>query len=293
MVFLQVLINGLFLGGVYALISLGLTLIFGVVRVINFAHGEILMISMYASFFCFSVLGLNPYLSLIIVIPGMFLVGMLIDQVIIRPIRNAPSYMQIFATVGLSVVLINLALVFFSGDYRSINLAFAKQVVHMGDIGISLSRLIVFISAIAVAWLVWLFLDRTDMGKQIRAIAQDRDAARLMGINPNKIYMITFGIGSAMVGLAGGLIMPLYYVFPSVGAYFVLTAFVVVVLGGLGNMVGALLGGLIIGVIDSLSGYYLDPALKEMVYFLVFLGVLLFRPSGLMGMIGAEEMGMK
>ena len=293
MVLLQVLINGLFLGGVYALISLGLTLIFGVIRVINFAHGEILMISMYASFFCFSVLGLNPYLSLIIVIPGMFLVGMLIDQVIIRPIRNAPSYMQIFATVGLSVVLINLALVFFSGDYRSINLAFAKQVVHMGDIGISLSRFIVFVSAIAVAWLVWLFLDKTDMGKQIRAIAQDRDAARLMGINPNKIYMITFGIGSAMVGLAGGLIMPLYYVFPSVGAYFVLTAFVVVVLGGLGNMVGALLGGLIIGVIDSLSGYYLDPALKEMVYFVVFLGVLLFRPSGLMGMIGAEEMGMK
>lgn len=293
MVFLQVLINGLFLGGVYALISLGLTLIFGVIRVINFAHGEILMISMYASFFCFSVLGLNPYLSLIIVIPGMFLVGVLIDQVIIRPIRNAPSYMQIFATVGLSVVLINLALVFFSGDYRSINLAFAKQVVHMGDIGISLSRFIVFVSAIAVAWLVWLFLDKTDMGKQIRAIAQDRDAARLMGINPNKIYMITFGIGSAMVGLAGGLIMPLYYVFPSVGAYFVLTAFVVVVLGGLGNMVGALLGGLIIGVIDSLSGYYLDPALKEMVYFVVFLGVLLFRPSGLMGMIGAEEMGMK
>ncbi|MBU4567097.1 MAG: branched-chain amino acid ABC transporter permease [Desulfarculus sp.] len=293
MVFLQVLINGLFLGGVYALISLGLTLIFGVIRVINFAHGEILMISMYASFFCFSILGLNPYLSLIIVIPGMFLVGVLIDQVIIRPIRNAPSYMQIFATVGLSVVLINLALVFFSGDYRSINLAFAKQVVHMGDIGISLSRFIVFISAIAVAWLVWLFLDKTDMGKQIRAIAQDRDAARLMGINPNKIYMITFGIGSAMVGLAGGLIMPLYYVFPSVGAYFVLTAFVVVVLGGLGNMVGALLGGLIIGVIDSLSGFYLDPALKEMVYFLVFLGVLLFRPSGLMGMIGAEEMGLK
>ena len=148
-------------------------------------------------------------------------------------------------------------------------------------------------SSIAVAWLVWLFLDKTDLGKQIRAIAQDRDASRLMGINPNKIYMITFGLGSAMVGLAGGLIMPLYYVFPSVGGYFVLTAFVVVVLGGLGNMVGALLGGLIIGVIDSLSGYYIDPALKEMVYFVVFLLVLLFRPSGLMGVIGAEEMGLK
>lgn len=293
MVLLQVLINGLFLGGVYALISLGLTLIFGVIRVINFAHGEILMISMYASYFCFSLLGLNPYLSLVIIIPGMFLVGMFVDQVIIRPIRNAPSYMQIFATVGLSVVLINLALVLFSGDYHSINLAFAKQVVHVGGLGISLARFIVFVAAIAVAWLVWLFLGKTDMGKQIRAIAQDRDAARLMGINPNKIYMITFGIGSAMVGLAGGLIMPLYYVFPSVGAYFVLTAFVVVVLGGLGNMVGALLGGLIIGVIDSLSGYYIDPALQEVVYFVVFLLVLLFRPSGLMGMIGAEEMGMK
>lgn len=293
MILLQVLINGLFLGGVYALISLGLTLIFGVVRVINFAHGEILMISMYVSYFCFSQLGLNPYLSLIIVIPAMFLMGILVDQVIIRPIRNAPSYMQIFATVGLSVVLINLALVFFSGDYRSINLAFAKQVIHAGDLSISLARLTVFLASIAVAWGFWLFLGKTDLGKQIRAIAQDRDAARLMGINPNMIYMITFGLGSAMVGLAGGLIMPLYYVFPSVGAYFVLTAFVVVVLGGLGNMVGALLGGLIIGVIDSLSGYYIEPALKEMVYFIVFLLVLLFRPSGLMGMIGSEEMGLK
>lgn len=293
MVLLQVLINGLLLGGVYALISLGLTLIFGVIRIINFAHGEILMLSMYLSYFCFAMLGLNPYVSLLIVIPVMFIAGVLVDQVIIRPIRNAPSYMQIFATVGLSVVLINLALAVFTGDYRSINLPFSREVMHIGPLTLSYARLIVFAAAIAVSWLLFLFLGKTDLGKQIRAIAQDRVAARLMGIDPNKIYLITFGLGCALVGLAGGLIIPLYYVFPSVGAYFVLTAFVVVVLGGLGNMMGALLGGMIIGIIDSLSGYYIDPALKEMVYFIVFLLVLLFRPSGLLGMIGAEEMGLK
>jgi len=293
MVLLQVLINGLFLGGVYVLISLGLTLIFGVIRVINFAHGEILMISMYLSYFCFSMLALNPYVSLVIVLPVMFIAGVLIDQVIIRPLRNAPSYMQIFATVGLSVVLINLALALFSGDYRSINIAFSREILHIGPISLSYARMIVFVAAIGVAWLLYLFLNRTDLGKQIRAIAQDRDAVRLMGIDPNKLYLITFGLGCALVGLAGGLILPLYYVFPSVGAYFVLTAFVVVVLGGLGNMMGALIGGLIIGIIDSLSGYYIDPALKEMVYFTVFLLVLIFRPSGLMGVAGAEEMGLK
>ncbi len=293
MVLLQVLINGLFLGGVYVLISLGLTLIFGVIRVINFAHGEILMISMYLSYFCFSTLALNPYVSLVIVLPVMFIAGVLIDQVIIRPLRNAPSYMQIFATVGLSVVLINLALALFSGDYRSINMAFSREILHIGPISLSYARMIVFVAAIGVAWLLYLFLNRTDLGKQIRAIAQDRDAVRLMGIDPNKLYLITFGLGCALVGLAGGLILPLYYVFPSVGAYFVLTAFVVVVLGGLGNMMGALIGGLIIGMIDSLSGYYIDPALKEMIYFIVFLLVLIFRPSGLMGVAGAEEMGLK
>jgi len=293
MILLQVLINGLFLGGLYSLISLGLTLIFGVIRVINFAHGEILMISMYASYFCFSFWGLNSYLSLMLVIPAMFILGVLIDQVVIRPIRQAPAYMQIFATVGLSVLLMNLALVFLGGDYRTLNVGFARKVVQIGPLGISLPRLIIFLASIAVAWLLYLFLNKTDIGKQIRAITQDRDAAKLLGIDPNRIYMITFGLGSALVGLAGGLMMPLYYVFPSVGAYFVLTAFVVVVLGGLGNMMGALLGGLILGLIDSLSGYYINPALKEVVYFIVFLLVLLLKPSGLMGVIGAEEMGLK
>jgi branched-chain amino acid transport system permease protein len=223
----------------------------------------------------------------------MFLIGMGTDQAIIRPLRNAPPYMQIFATVGLSIALMNLALFLFTGDYRAINMPFAKRVIQVGDIHFNYARLIIFLASILASLLLYLFLRNTDVGKQIRAIAQDRTAVKLMGIRLNRIYMITFGIGSALVGLAGGLLTPVYYVFPSVGFYFVLTAFVVVVLGGMGNIMGAFLGGLIIGMVDSLSGYYIEPSLKEVVYYVIFLLVLIFRPSGLLGMVGAEEMGMK
>jgi branched-chain amino acid transport system permease protein len=293
MIFIQILVNGLLLGGIYALISIGLTLIFGVVRVINFAHGEFLMISMYISYYCYSLLGLNPYWSLLINFPLMFVIGMGMDQIIIRPLRNAPAYMQVFATVGLSILLINLVLFIFTGDYRAIDLPFAKKVVQVGGIYLNYPRLIIFSATVLITVLLYLFLKNTDIGKQIRAIAQNRTAARLMGFKLNRIYMITFGIGSGLVGIAGGLITPVYYVYPTVGVYFVLTAFVVVVLGGMGNMIGAFLGGLIIGIVDSLSGYYIDPSLKETVYYVIFVLVLIFRPSGLMGLVGAEEMGMK
>jgi branched-chain amino acid transport system permease protein len=293
MIFIQILVNGLLLGGIYALISIGLTLIFGVVRVINFAHGEFLMISMYISYYCYSLLGLNPYWSLLINFPLMFVIGMGMDQIIIRPLRNAPAYMQVFATVGLSILLINLVLFIFTGDYRAIDLPFAKKVVQVGGIYLNYPRLIIFSATVLITVLLYLFLKNTDIGKQIRAIAQNRTAARLMGFKLNRIYMITFGIGSGLVGIAGGLITTVYYVYPTVGVYFVLTAFVVVVLGGMGNMIGAFLGGLIIGIVDSLSGYYIDPSLKETVYYVIFVLVLIFRPSGLMGLVGAEEMGMK
>jgi len=293
MIFIQILVNGLLLGGIYALISIGLTLIFGVVRVINFAHGEFLMISMYISYYCYSLLGLNPYWSLLINFPLMFVIGMGMDQIIIRPLRNAPAYMQVFATVGLSILLINLFLFIFTGDYRAIDLPFAKKVVQVGGIFLNYPRLIIFSATVLITILIYLFLKNTDVGKQIRAIAQNRTAARLMGFKLNRIYMITFGIGSGLVGIAGGLLTPVYYVYPTVGVYFVLTAFVVVVLGGMGNMIGAFLGGLIIGIVDSLSGYYIDPSLKETVYYVIFVLVLILKPSGLLGLVGAEEMGMK
>jgi branched-chain amino acid transport system permease protein len=293
MILLQLIVNGLLLGGIYALISIGLTLIFGVVRVINFAHGEFLMLSMYITYFSYTFLGMNPYLSLVVGVPLMFFTGMAIDQLIIRPLREAPAYMQVFATVGLSIVLLNLALFLFTGDYQSIHMAFAEKTFHLGSLSLSYAKLIIFFAAILVSVGLFLLLQYTNIGKQIRAIAQDRMAAKLMGINLNRIYMLTFGIGTALVAIAGGLILPVYYVFPSVGVYFVLTAFVVVVLGGMGNMVGALLGGFIIGIADSLSGYYIDPSLKEVVSFIIFLIVLLIRPSGLMGIVGSEEMGLK
>jgi branched-chain amino acid transport system permease protein len=293
MILLQLIVNGLLLGGIYALISIGLTLIFGVVRVINFAHGEFLMLSMYITYFSYTFLGMNPYLSLVVGVPLMFFTGMAIDQLIIRPLRDAPAYMQVFATVGLSIVLLNLALFLFTGDYQSIHMAFAEKTFRLGSLSLSYPKLVIFFSSILVSIGLFLLLQYTNIGKQIRAIAQDRMAAKLMGINLNRIYMLTFGIGTALVAIAGGLILPVYYVFPSVGVYFVLTAFVVVVLGGMGNMVGALLGGFIIGIADSLSGYYIDPSLKEVVSFIIFLIVLLIRPSGLMGIVGSEEMGMK
>ena len=293
MILLQLIVNGLLLGGIYALISIGLTLIFGVVRVINFAHGEFLMLSMYITYFSYTFLGMNPYLSLVVGVPLMFFTGMAIDQLIIRPLRDAPAYMQVFATVGLSIVLLNLALFLFTGDYQSIHMAFAEKTFRLGSLSLSYAKLVIFFSSILVSIGLFLLLQYTNIGKQIRAIAQDRMAAKLMGINLNRIYMLTFAIGTALVAIAGGLILPVYYVFPSVGVYFVLTAFVVVVLGGMGNMVGALLGGFIIGITDSLSGYYIDPSLKEVVSFIIFLIVLLIRPSGLMGIVGSEEMGMK
>ena len=293
MILLQLIVNGLLLGGIYALISIGLTLIFGVVRVINFAHGEFLMLSMYITYFSYAFLGMDPYLSLVVGVPLMFFTGMAIDQLIIRPLRDAPAYMQVFATVGLSIVLLNLALFLFTGDYQSIHMAFAEKTFHLGSLSLSYAKLVIFFSSILVSIGLFLLLQYTNIGKQIRAIAQDRMAAKLMGINLNRIYMLTFAIGTALVAIAGGLILPVYYVFPSVGVYFVLTAFVVVVLGGMGNMVGALLGGFIIGITDSLSGYYIDPSLKEVVSFIIFLIVLLIRPSGLMGIVGSEEMGMK
>ncbi|HWT82008.1 MAG TPA: branched-chain amino acid ABC transporter permease [Candidatus Methylomirabilis sp.] len=288
----QVVVSGILLGGVYALISIGLTLIFGVLRVVNFAHGEFLMIGMYASFWLFHLYALNPYVSLPFVVALLFLVGLVAQFLVIRPILKASASMQIAATVGLSTLLQNLALVTMTANYRSVETTLSKLVLSVGPLVLGLSRLVAFLVALAITGLLFLFLQRTYLGKAIRCTAQDRTAALLMGINIDRVYLVTFAIGSALVGVAGALLMPLYPVFPTVGAYFVLVAFVVVVLGGLGNLTGALLGGFIIGLVEAFSGFYV-PELKEAVYFVVFIIVLLIRPTGLFGVVGAEEVGLK
>jgi len=290
---LQLAINGLTLGGIYALIAIGLTLIFGVVRIINFAQGEFLMIGMFATFWIFSLLKIDPYIALFIFTPLLFLLGVGTERLIIKPILNAPPIAQIFSTFGLSIVLQNGALMFWKSDYRSLETASSNAVLNWGGLMINVPRLVAFLAAVGIVILLYLFLQKTYLGKAMNAVAQDRDAAQLMGVDINKIYMVAFGVGIGLEGLAGALIMPIYATYPTVGFTFGLIAFVVVVLGGLGNMIGAFLGGLIIGLVESFSGFYISPELNTAIYFLIFVLVLIIRPSGLMGIVGAEEMGLK
>lgn len=283
--FLQLLVNGILLGGIYAMISIGLTLIWGVMQIVNFAHGEYLMLGMYSTFWLFQLYGIDPYLSLLIVTPLLFLLGILTQRVVINPILDAPPVAQIFATVGLSVVLQNLALFFWKADYRSVLIADSISNLKFQGLIVSFPRLMAFLITLAMVIALFLFLKRTYLGKALRATAENKQAAQIMGINVGRLYYIALGIGTACVGIAGGILMPMYPVFPAVGGYFVLTAFVVVVLGGMGSMAGAFCGGLIIGVVEAFSGFYLAPALKEVVYFLVFILILVSRPSGLLGKV--------
>ena len=280
---LQLIINGLLLGGIYALISIGLTLIFGVLEIINFAHGEFLMLAMYASFFAFQILGIDPYLSLVIVLPLFFAIGLLAQRIIIQPILNAEPLNQIFTTVGLSLVLQNLALVFFKADFRTIKTAYSTKAFFLGNLIVSFPHLMAFLLALLIIGGLLVFLKTTYIGMAIRALAQQRRAAMLMGIDVNLTYMIAFGIGIACVGGAGAILIPIYYAFPTVGSIFVLVAFVVVILGGYNSLAGALVGGLIIGVVETLSGFFLSPHLKEAVYFSIFIIILFIRPAGLFG----------
>jgi len=280
---IQLIINGLLLGGIYALISIGLTLIFGVLEIINFAHGEFLMLSMYASYWLFQLFGVDPYLSLLMVIPVFFLIGLAVQRVIIQPIINAPPLNQIFATVGLSLVLQNVALFFWKADYRTVRTAYSALSLKTSGLMISFPRLVAFVLALGLISILLIFLKRTYTGKAIRALAQERRAATLMGINIYRTYQIAFGIGIACVGAAGAMLIPIYYAFPTVGALFVLIAFVVVVLGGYNSLTGALIGGLIIGIVEAFSGFFLSPHLKEAIYFVMFILILVFRPTGLFG----------
>jgi branched-chain amino acid transport system permease protein len=280
---LQLIINGLLLGGMYALISIGLTLIFGVLEIINFAHGEFLMLGMYASYWLFQLYGIDPYLSLLIILPLFFFVGLAVQRMAIQPILTAPALNQIFMTVGLSMVLQNVALFFWTADYRTVKTAYSSVTLKTSGLLISFPRLVAFLLAIGTIVALLIFLKKTYTGKAIRALAQERKAAMLMGINVNRTYQIAFGIGIACVGAAGAMLIPVYFVFPTVGTLFVLIAFVVVILGGYNSLIGALVGGLMIGVVEALSGFFISPHLKEAIYFVIFILILLFRPAGLFG----------
>jgi len=287
---LRIIAIGVLLGGIYALVSVGLNLIFGVIRVVNFAQGEFVMLGMYGTYAAYATLGMNPYLAVLLVVPALFVLGVVVQRVILAPLRHEPS-MQIFATFGLLLLLQNVVLAVTGGTAYSVTTPVAQISVGVGPVQIGLARLIVLGAATLVALALGVFLRRTMLGRAIRAVAQDRQAAILMGVDAEWVYMITFGAGAALAGLAGCLLAPIYTLAPQIGTNFILPAFAVVVLGGLGSVLGAYVGGFIVGMTEALAGFYLDPALKNAVLFAVFILVLVIRPAGLFGQIGAERAG--
>ena len=288
---LQVLVSGILLGGVYALATIGLTLVFGVLRIVNFAHGEFLMVSMYATFWLFNLLGIDPYGALLVVPVLMFGFGLLAERLVIRTTLTRPHMVQTFGTLGLSTLLVNLAQVLWSANYRSVETALSQIKVSLGLIDLGLPRLLAFVLAMLISLALYLFLRLTYTGKAIQATAENVAAAKLMGINVNRIYALTFALGSAVTGAAGCLLMPIFYAYPRIGLDFVGVMFVVAVMGGLGSVPGAIIAGLIIGVVETTSGFFISPAFKQAIYFIAFVLVLVIKPAGLLGTRGAETVG--
>jgi branched-chain amino acid transport system permease protein len=279
----QATVSGILIGGVYALVALGLTLVFGVLRIINFAHGTLMMLGMYATFFLWRLLGVDPYVSVLLVGPAFFLVGAVIERVVVAPNRGAPESNQLLLTLGLALFLENAALAVFRADPRSVQLPYRLPPILLGEAVVNVPRLVAFLASIALAVLLWLFLRYTDTGKAIRAAAEEREGALLMGIDVRRLDWIAFGLGAALVAVAGSLVTPFLYVAPDVGEVFNILAFVIVVLGGMGSFVGALLGGFVVGLAESLGAALLPGSLKQFPIFALFALVLLFRPTGLLG----------
>lgn len=280
------LLNGLTTGAVYALIALGLTLIYGVLHIINFAHGAALMVALYAVYLLKDRLGIDPYAALPLVVAGMFVLGYALQRYVINRASHGKDENILLVTLGLAIVLENLALVWFKSDTRSIDTAYTLSTVEIGPAMIALPKVIAFFGALAVAALLFWIIRSTDLGRAIRAVAREKQGAKLMGIDVEKVYALSFGIGMACLGAAACFLLPAYYVNPQVGSGFVLVAFTIVVLGGMGSFVGALVGGLLIGVVESIGGLFLGDSLGQMGIFAIFIAVLLFRPQGLFGARG-------
>src|SRR6266704_3536606 len=270
-------LNGLMTGAVYALVALGLTLIYGVLHIINFAHGALLTAAMFAAFFAHRLLGLDPYLAVLVLTPLFFVLGYCLQRFVIGPAAHGDDRNILLVTLGLAVVIENALLYTFRADTRTINLPYGFNVVEVGPAFLAVPRVIV------VALALWLLMRFTDTGKAIRAVAKEKLGAELSGIDVAHIYAATFGLGTACLAIAACLLLPTYYVNPHVGNAFVLVAFTIVVLGGMGSVAGALVGGLFIGVVESLSGLYLGESLGQLGIFVMFILVLLVRPSGLFG----------
>ncbi|MGA2961309.1 MAG: branched-chain amino acid ABC transporter permease [Candidatus Korobacteraceae bacterium] len=277
-VVVQVVINGILVGGFYALMGMGLNVIFGVMKIVNFCQGELLMVGMYLTYLFTSTFGLDPYLSLPLVAVIMMCLGAVIQHGLITPLLGAANDSNlIFMTVGLMMLMQNLALVLFKSDYRTVQTGYSLKNIHLLGQVVSLPKLISFGVLIFVTFMLYAFLMKSETGKKIRATSQNPIGARLVGININRMYILSYAIGAALAGIAGTLLLPFYYVFPMVGATFTLRAFVVVVLGGLGSIKGAFVGGIVLGLLETMGAFVVGPQFKDSVVFLTFLAILILR----------------
>jgi len=281
-IFLQTLVAGLLKGGLYALIGIGMTLIMGVMGIINLAHGQMMMLAMYITF-VLSSMGVDPYFSLLVAMPALFLLGVLIQKYLLNPLIKVETILpenQVLMTVGIGMVLTELARFVFKSDYKYVTTSYSSSTFFLGGISFNVPLTIAFVIALVFTAAMFGFLIKTDLGRSIRATAQDKDAATLMGINTARITAVTMGLGAALVAAAGCLLAPVYYIFPDIGGPFTAKAFVITILGGLGSTVGAILGGITLGMAESLGATYLGMEYEDVVGLAIFVAVLLFLPGG-------------
>ena len=281
--YIQAIVNGVLIGGVYSLMAVGLSLIFGVMRIINFAHGDMMVWGMYLSYWLFVTFGVDPYLSIAITATAIFLLGMAVQRGLVNRIVQAPHEMQILLMMGVALVMENVALMVWGPDPRRVNVPYALSTFWIGPIVFDLPRVVTFAVALILALGLFLFLKNTDTGRMIRAASDNRIGALLVGTDILKVFTLAFGVGAACVGAAGSLMTPLLPFSPSTGLFFTITSFNIVIIGGMGSLLGAFVGGLLVGVSESLGAVILVPSLKEIVSFVLLVGILLWRPQGLTG----------
>lgn len=279
---LQTLVAGVLKGGLYALIGIGMTLIMGVMGIINLAHGQLMMLAMYVTY-TLNTLGVDPYLSLLVAMPALFAVGVAIQKYFLNPLLKVDTILpqnQVLMTVGLGMVMTEVARYLFKSDYKYVKTSYSDATFALGGISFNLALTIAFFIALLFTLAMFLFLLKTDAGRSIRATAQDKDAATLLGVNTARTTVVTFGLGAALAAAAGCLLAPVYYIFPDLGAPFTTKAFIITILGGLGSTVGAILGGLTLGLAESLGATFVGMEYEDIVGLTIFVLVLLFLPGG-------------
>jgi len=280
----QTIICGFLIGGVYAVIAIGMTLILGVMKIINIGHGHLMMVAMYVCFALFASLGLHPYIGMLVAMPCLFAIGYLLQRYSIHRVRFVDTILpqtQVLLTLALGLVFVEVIRVIFKSDYRSAYTPFSSKCLYLGGMSISLPQLVSFGIAMAFVAGLHILLTRTDFGRSIRATAQDLDAAKYMGVDALRVSSLTFGLGMALAAAGGALLLPIFYLFPDIGTPFTIKALIITILGGAGSTVGALSGGLVFGMAESLGAVYWAPGYKDVVGFVIFIIILLFMPGGL------------